>query len=74
MENKESHENLQKQKDENKDPPKKAKMEYKLEKEAEVFITADAANKKYWDDCKELLKNGKKVRAYFKRKIIHKFI
>lgn len=39
-------------------------MQYKLENEAEVLIAADAANKKYWDDCKELLKEGKKVCNY----------
>jgi len=56
IENSESNENLPKKKDE-----KKAKMHYKLENEAEVLITADAANKKYWDDCKEFLEKGKKV-------------
>ncbi|XP_001944935.5 LOW QUALITY PROTEIN: E3 ubiquitin-protein ligase UHRF1 [Acyrthosiphon pisum] len=40
---------------------KKAKMHYKLENEAETLIAADAANKKYWDDCKALLKDGKKA-------------
>lgn len=42
-------------------PEKKVKIQYQLEKEAEKFITADDANKKYWDDCKELLGKGKKV-------------
>jgi len=39
-------------------------MHYKLEKEAETLIAADSANKKYWDDCKALLKDGKKVCNY----------
>lgn len=42
-------------------PPKKPKIQYKLEKEAEKLISADIANKKYWDDCKEMLEKGKKV-------------
>lgn len=37
------------------------KIQYQLEKEAEKLIAADDANKKYWDDCKELLGKGKKV-------------
>ncbi|CAI6375138.1 unnamed protein product [Macrosiphum euphorbiae] len=56
IENNESDENLPKKKDE-----KKAKMHYKLEKEAETLIAADSGNKKYWDDCKALLKDGKKA-------------
>jgi len=36
---------------------------YKLEKEAETLITADVANAKYWEDCKEYLEKGKKVCA-----------
>ncbi|XP_025191295.1 E3 ubiquitin-protein ligase UHRF1-like [Melanaphis sacchari] len=60
-ENNESDGNSEEKKDEGNGPEKKAKMQYKLEKEAEEFITADAVNKKYWDDCKELLKFGKKA-------------
>jgi len=40
---------------------KKIKLRYELEKEAEQLIIADESNKKYWDDCKELLDNGKKA-------------
>lgn len=40
---------------------KKLKILYELNKKEESFIQADIANKKYWDDCKEMLKNGKKV-------------
>lgn len=42
-------------------PEKKVKIQYELEQEANILITADKANKKYWDDCKELLGKGKKV-------------
>lgn len=42
-------------------PGKKVKIQYELEKEAAKLITADVANKKYWDDCKELLQKGKNV-------------
>jgi len=42
-------------------PDKKSKIMYELEKEAETLITADVANKKYWEDCKEYLQKGKKV-------------
>ncbi|XP_015367414.1 PREDICTED: E3 ubiquitin-protein ligase UHRF1-like [Diuraphis noxia] len=42
-------------------PGKKSKIRYELEKEAEALIKADIANKKYWDDCKELLEKGKKA-------------
>jgi len=42
-------------------PEKKLKIWYKLEKEAETLITADVANQKYWEDCKEFLEKGKKV-------------
>lgn len=45
---------------------KKVKIQYELEKEAEILIMADKANKKYWDDCKELLGKGKKVRIHLK--------
>lgn len=65
-------------------PTKKVKIQYKLEKEAEKLIGADVANKKYWDDCKELLKNGKKVYIFiynylsylmlFKQSFIIKFL
>lgn len=34
---------------------------YKLEKELDELIVADVANKKYWDNCKELLDKSKKV-------------
>lgn len=44
---------------------KKAKIQYELEKEAEKLIKADDANKKYWDDCKELLGKGKKVCIHY---------
>lgn len=47
--------------DHKKCPEKKVKIQYQLEKEAEKLIAADDANKKYWDDCKELLGKGKKV-------------
>lgn len=47
--------------DDNNQTKKKLKIQYKLEKEADEFIKADVANKKYWDDCKELLNQGKKV-------------
>jgi len=40
---------------------KKIKLMYKLEKETEKLIIADVINKKYWDDCKELLVKGQKV-------------
>lgn len=40
---------------------KKVKINYELEKELEKLITADVANKKYWNDCKDLLDKGKKV-------------
>jgi hypothetical protein len=40
---------------------KKLKILYELNKIEKLFIDADIANKKYWDDCKEMLKNGKKV-------------
>lgn len=42
---------------------KKLKIKYELEKEAAKLIASDSANKKYWDDCIEMLGNGKKVRA-----------
>lgn len=42
---------------------KKLKIKYELEKEAEKLISNDSINKKYWDDCIEMLGNGKKVRA-----------
>lgn len=42
-------------------PEKKIKLKYELEKKADQLIIADVANKKYWDDCKELLVEGKKV-------------
>lgn len=42
-------------------PEKKSKIWYELEKEAETLIKDDIANKKYWDDCKEFLEEGKKV-------------
>jgi len=64
VENNETDQHLPKRKDEEKGSEKKAKMQYKLEKEAEELIKADAANKKYWDDCKELLKDSKKVNIY----------
>uniref|UniRef100_A0A2S2PRQ6 RING-type E3 ubiquitin transferase n=1 Tax=Schizaphis graminum TaxID=13262 RepID=A0A2S2PRQ6_SCHGA len=60
-ENNELDENLPKKKDEKKGSVKKPKIQYKLEKEGEEFIKADAANKKYWDDCKKLLKDGQKA-------------
>lgn len=44
---------------------KKIKINYELEKELEKLITADVANKKYWDDCKDLLDKGKKVCILF---------
>jgi len=44
---------------------KKIKLRYELEKEAEQLIIADKSNKRYWDDCKELLDNGKKVYNLF---------
>ncbi|XP_025424054.1 E3 ubiquitin-protein ligase UHRF1-like [Sipha flava] len=40
---------------------KKLKILYELNKIEKLFIDADIANKKYWDDCKEMLKNGKKA-------------
>jgi len=47
-------------------PDKKVKrIQYELEEEAEILISADKANKKYWDDCKELLGKGKKVQINF---------
>jgi len=64
IENDETDQHLPKKKDEEKSSEKKAKMQYILEKEAEELIKADAANKKYWDDCKELLKDSKKVFIY----------
>ncbi|XP_001945737.1 E3 ubiquitin-protein ligase UHRF1 isoform X1 [Acyrthosiphon pisum] len=42
-------------------PEKKSKICYELEKEAETLITADVANTKYWEDCKEYLEKGKKA-------------
>lgn len=65
IENSESNEKFPWKKEE-----KKAKLHYKLENEAEVLIAADAANKIYWDDCKELLKDGKKVCNYLKKMFI----
>ncbi|XP_022182071.1 E3 ubiquitin-protein ligase UHRF1-like, partial [Myzus persicae] len=56
IDNNESNENVPKKKDE-----KKVKMHYKLENDADALINADSSNKKYWDDCKELLKEGKKA-------------
>lgn len=49
------------EKDEQEGPEKKVKIQYELEKEAIKLIAADVANKKYWDDCKELLEKGKNV-------------
>lgn len=58
---------LEKDDDDNNCANKKLKLCYKLEKEAAKLITADTMNKKYWDDCKELLEKGKKVcNLYFK--------
>lgn len=37
------------------------KIQYELEKEAEILIKDDVANTKYWNDCKEYLEKGKKV-------------
>ncbi|XP_050425724.1 E3 ubiquitin-protein ligase UHRF1-like [Adelges cooleyi] len=42
-------------------PGKKLKIQYELEEEATALISADTANKKYWDDCKEMLEKGKKA-------------
>jgi hypothetical protein len=51
--------------DNNANSKKKMKIQYKLEKEADEFIKADVANRKYWDDCKEMLNQGKKVCILF---------
>lgn len=59
IDNNELNENLPQKKDE-----KKAKMHYKLETVADALINADTGNKKYWDDCKTVLKEGKKVCNY----------
>lgn len=40
---------------------KKLKILYELDKKEKSFIQADIVNKKYWDDCMEMTKNGKKV-------------
>ncbi|XP_050541918.1 E3 ubiquitin-protein ligase UHRF1-like [Daktulosphaira vitifoliae] len=42
-------------------PEKKVKIHYELEKEASKLIDADKLNKKYWDDCKEMMIKGKKA-------------
>ncbi|XP_025424158.1 E3 ubiquitin-protein ligase UHRF1-like isoform X2 [Sipha flava] len=52
--------NLLEKEDNNANSKKKMKIQYKLEKEADEFIKADVANRKYWDDCKEMLNQGKK--------------
>lgn len=52
---------LERKEDDSAHSKKKIKIHYKLEKEAEEFIKADVANRKYWDDCKEMLNQGKKV-------------
>lgn len=44
---------------------KKLKLKYELEKEADQLINDDKTNKKYWDDCKELLEKGKKVYNFY---------
>lgn len=56
IDNNESNENLPK-----KIVEKKAKTHYKLEIVADALINNDTSNKKYWDDCKTFLKEGKKV-------------
>ncbi|KAE9529076.1 hypothetical protein AGLY_012030 [Aphis glycines] len=61
MENNKTDKHLPKRKDEEKGSKKKAKIQYKLEIVGEELIKADAANKKYWDYCKEMLKDGKKA-------------
>lgn len=40
---------------------KKQKIQYELENNVEKLIKADVINQKYWNDCKEMLKDGKKV-------------
>lgn len=40
---------------------KRVKILYNLEKEVEQLINTDDINKKYWDDCKKLLEEGKNV-------------
>jgi len=64
VDNNETEKHLPKRKDEEKGSKKKAKIPYKLELVAEELIKADAVNKKYWDYCKEFLKDGKKVCIY----------
>lgn len=43
---------------------KKQKIQYELEDNVNKLIEADVLNQKYWNDCKELLKDGKKVCTY----------
>lgn len=40
---------------------KKQKIQYELENNVEKLIKADVINQKYWNDCKEMLRDGKKV-------------
>lgn len=49
------------EKDDHERPSKKVKLVYELEAKEIKLITADKANKKYWDDCKNVLDMGKKV-------------
>lgn len=35
--------------------------QYELDASVSKLINADSVNEKYWNDCKELLKSGKKV-------------
>lgn len=48
-------------KDDCEHPSKKVKLFYEIESEGNKLIAADKVNKKYWDDCKNVLDQGKKV-------------
>lgn len=61
MNNEESKEESPQEKDVHERPSKKVKLLYEIETEGIKLITADKANKKYWDDCKNVLDKGKKV-------------
>ncbi|VVC41491.1 Zinc finger, PHD-type,Zinc finger, RING-type,Zinc finger, FYVE/PHD-type,Ubiquitin-related [Cinara cedri] len=45
----------------NESTEKKVKLLYELDQDVKKLIKADVVNKKYWDDCKESLDNGRKM-------------
>lgn len=59
--NEEFKEESPQKKDNHERPSKKVKLLYELKAKEIKLITVDKANKKYWDDCKNVLDKGKKV-------------